>query len=293
MRIGAPDGGALQTGAHGQRTMQAALNKLTEQNFAVVAGALNACMAAGQLTDMEVCRAILTKSVREDCYAHLYARLLTEIHSRDVARAEAQRFCQDFCAAGERAPALPAADREYDAFCDAAKAKRQLLGKNRTVLALMRHELAPPQQDPTTYAHFIAAQLEAECAAPVFDDTHAEVLLEFIADFAKAFPLHARACGKQLAAMYEGRVAPVCNAKCRFKMLDVLERCGVRTRERHHAPHPHRATAPTAPTAPILPNQGFSTSRDGLAASNSNSNSNNNSNSRGWKMGQPSKTFRR
>jgi hypothetical protein len=138
-----------------------ALNKLSEQNFEAIRERVASLVASGDVGSDQAAKAILEKSADDSCFAHVYARLLKAIVggcAPDAACiiAEIQKFLdqlfggegtrgeslwKDLESVAETMDASGAAPAEgtpaYDVFCLAVKAKKRLLGRHRTALAVL------------------------------------------------------------------------------------------------------------------------------------------------------------
>jgi len=167
---GQPRPRRIGCGPSGARALLGALNKLNERNFEPIRDRVASLVAAGDVSPRAAVRAVLAKSADESCFAHVYVRLLQEaglvaaltppVGATDVPLdgdtvGEGREAVREFLGAlfggdtlwtdvlhaamllGTCGPAPAEGTAAYDAFCGALKAKKRLLGRHKTALAIL------------------------------------------------------------------------------------------------------------------------------------------------------------
>lgn len=219
----------------GTRALTAALNKLSDRNYTVMCTRVCDCLATSSVRLEDVIGAVLTKCYHEDCYAALYVRMLSDIAAAygeslnepandGIVANEVRAFVDAFVNTDivEALP-VPTHDASYDEFCHAVKTRKHMVGKNRTILALLKRGFVHHRQ-PDGYADALCALLEAACRS---GEAHIEAVLGFIADFAKMFPSSAAKCLPSLRSTTAFlNEQDHTGMKCRFRMMDVMQACG-------------------------------------------------------------------
>jgi hypothetical protein len=166
---GQPRPRRIGCGPSGARALLGALNKLNERNFEPIRDRVASLVAAGDVSPRAAVRAVLAKSADESCFAHVYVRLLqaaglvaaltppeeaTDVPLDGDTVGEGREAVREFLGAlfggdtlwtdvlhaatllGTSGPAPAEGTAAYDAFCGALKAKKRLLGRHKTALAI-------------------------------------------------------------------------------------------------------------------------------------------------------------
>jgi hypothetical protein len=210
-------------GDAGQRALLGLLNKVSAQNISAMRAKIISCVSRSSLDVETVSSALLNKCYHEDCYAHLYTRLLLEVmgtscEARNVVYDLAMAFVHEFL----HSPCVRAVDDtkvdDYDAFCAMVKTKKLAIGKNRAIIELLRNDVLHTIS-PEAYYTALLRRLSATSDG---SDADLELHLDFITDFARSFREVPDAESLRAALARDvGSLSP----KCRFKLQDIAEAC--------------------------------------------------------------------
>jgi hypothetical protein len=187
------------------RKIMASLNKLTERNYhAVSTSIFNAC-AGGQPPTCVVLGLILEQAAKQSCYAEAFVRLAKELVHADLGlpldadvMSTLSSFCNEFLQ-GEylsRQRELASlmgnvgTSAQYDAFCEHMKGKARLLGKGRTILFLILHDVAGPVTGSDYVGSILKVMdsiLSEDPAGKMTPSKSTEVLLDIMFDLVLDF----------------------------------------------------------------------------------------------------------
>lgn len=221
-----------------ERDIVATLNKVNGTNFDALRNHLLRAFAM----DTDTCmRLLLDRCHMQVEYMPQYVGLMRYIleHTPECNRSFVRQRVSDFVAgfiAGRCFSAVPAHQQseEYGDYCDWVRMKRTILGKHKTILRLLSEGLASDAADMHSYFCSLIATLY-DWRSHIEEDGSgietAEVLLDMLADF---FDAELRACADVVKYLREWRDAikdahrdadlhQALNAKCRFKLLNILD----------------------------------------------------------------------
>jgi hypothetical protein len=227
------------------RRLMAALNKLSARNYGKITHEVALIM--GEEEDgggvAAAVDAVLCKSAADSCYADVYARMALDAASeladaRPAAAAAARRRLAEYAHAcldadGMRRSAtalaqVPAGSAaEYDDLCAAVKAKKLLLGRLATALALVALAAARGDAAADEMPGAAAASEAVEGALALVvgaggDERAVEVLLQVVKLLLRFCPSAQRAAIARVRALLTPKATASFGAKCRFLISDLL-----------------------------------------------------------------------
>ncbi len=245
-----------------ERDIVATLNKVNGTNFDALRNHFLRAFAMDTDTCMQL---LLDRCHLQVEYMPQYVGLVRYIldNTPECNRGFVRQRISDFVAgfiAGRCFSAVPppqAGGEDYDDYCQWVRMKRTILGKHKTVLRLLSEGLAADAADMHSYFCSLISMLYDWRAAAAKENGEedsgngmetAEVLLDMLAEF---FDAELRACADVVKYLREWRDAisdahgdeelqHVLNAKCRFKLLNILESREKDSRESEKAVHLQR-----------------------------------------------------
>jgi hypothetical protein len=256
-------------GSDADRALLSSLNKLNERNFDAVRDGVLELISAGKVDAASAAHAMLAKSSNDSTFAAVYARLLAAIADGGAAVGTAvgaflgTLFGRDGglwedVRVVSAALAVASPTEGYDAFCVAVRAKKQLLGRHGTalaVLALMAKTIegAPRPADAVEVLMDVLGR-----AVALRDSVAVDLALELVQQLVSALEASGAGGPRSHPAALQGvrdgirtllpdeLVSAEFGPKCKFKVLDLLGGGG----KARTAAHPGRKPTTAARAAP-------------------------------------------
>lgn len=171
------------------RIVTALLNKLSKQNYRTIANQiLKVCV--NDTSVQVVVESILRKCQRQPCFLDLYVKILEEIYlnscfeCRHYIKNYLTRYIDDFI--GDRKFSdFKLNSTNYDQFCFNLDNKSQIIGKHKTVLALIKDIMRDHQIDD--YFDIMFKEIVLMDEGSIFNEEFEkhELLLDLMTDFVK------------------------------------------------------------------------------------------------------------